>query len=108
MDRIETGDYMEEVIDPQLMIMASEILKAVAHPVRLGIIQALENGEKNVSEIQRIVNQPQAVTSQHLNVLRVRGLLKSRREGNMVYYSIAEPFVLRILKCMRECFLSHK
>ncbi len=99
---------MEEVIDPQLMVMASEILKAVAHPVRLGIIQALENGEKNVSEIQAIVNQPQAVTSQHLNVLRVRGLLKSRREGNMVYYSIAEPFVLRILKCMRECFLSHK
>ncbi|RMD99990.1 MAG: ArsR family transcriptional regulator [Calditrichaeota bacterium] len=97
---------MESILSIELLQRAAEILKAIAHPIRLQIIQALEGGEKCVSELQTILSQPQAVTSQHLNVLRLRGLLKSRRDGTLVYYSISEPFVLRILNCMRECIIS--
>ncbi len=96
---------MESSLNPEHVKKAAEILKAIAHPVRLQIIQVLETGEKNVTEIQQILGQPQAVTSQHLNLLRLRGLLHSRREGTQVYYSIAEPFLLRILNCMRECLI---
>ncbi len=88
---------------PDMLQEAASVLKVIGHPVRLSIIEFLEGGEKNVGEIQQHVGLQQAITSQHLNYLRVRGLLTSRREGSRVFYSISNQFLLRILSCIKEC-----
>lgn len=79
---------------------AAEVLRAVAHPVRLGILQVLEDGEKNVSEICQKLGSAQAYTSQQLNLLKSRGVLASRKDGSQVFYRIAFPAVLKIIQCV--------
>jgi len=78
----------------------SEVLKAIAHPVRLQIVGALEHDELCVGEIMEIVGGKQAITSQQLNMMRTKGVLTARREANKVYYSIANPNVIQLLHCM--------
>jgi ArsR family transcriptional regulator len=79
------------------------MLKIIAHPCRLRIIDILKNGEQGVSHIQDQVNCKQSVTSQHLNKMKNQGILRARRSGNEVFYSIANFEVLRIMKCLKDC-----
>ncbi len=79
---------------------AAEVLKAVAHPTRLRIIQLLEGGERNVSDICRCLDIPQAYTSQQLALLKSKGVLCARRDGNQVYYAIENPNVVKIIHCV--------
>jgi len=78
----------------------AEVLKAVAHPVRLQIVAALEDKALCVADIMAAVGGKQAITSQQLNMMRTRGVLEGRREGNKVFYSIANPNVIKLLDCM--------
>ena len=82
---------------------AAGLLKTMAHPVRLDIVQCLGDQEHAVREIQAAVGKPQAIVSQQLRVMRDRGVLAARREGTTVYYSVAHPFVLYVLNCMVRC-----
>ena len=83
---------------------AAEILKLLGHPVRLRIIELLDiEGELAVSEIHAGVGVSQSTVSQHLNRMKARGILASRREGNRVVYSIREPQVTHMLQCVRDC-----
>ncbi len=79
------------------------MLKIIAHPCRLRIIDILKKGEQGVSYIQAQVNCKQSVTSQHLNKMKNQGVLKASRRGNEVFYSIANFEVLRIMKCLQDC-----
>lgn len=81
---------------------AAEVLKTVAHPVRLQIIDVLERGEKTVSELCQCLGMAQPSTSQHLNLMKARGVLSSRREGNQVFYAISNPAVIKVIHCVRE------
>ncbi len=81
----------------------SAILKIIAHPCRLRIVEILKDGEMGVSKIQAQVKCKQSVTSQHLNKMKNSGILKARRSGNEVFYSIANFEVLRIMKCLKDC-----
>ncbi len=85
---------------PERLEKAAEVLRVVAHPVRLGIVQVLENGEKNVTEICQQLGAAQAYISQQLNLLKSRGVLASRKDGSQVFYRIAFPAVLRIIHCV--------
>ena len=78
----------------------AEVLKAVAHPVRLQIVAALEDKALCVADIMAAVGGKQAMTSQQLNMMRTRGVLEARRQGNRVFYSIANPNVIKLLDCM--------
>ena len=78
-------------------------LKAIAHPQRLEIIESLKGEEMTVSEIQKRLNIKQSATSQYLNKMKSRGILKARREGNIVYYSIANRDVLKVIRCLESC-----
>jgi DNA-binding transcriptional ArsR family regulator len=78
----------------------AEVLKAVAHPVRLQIVAALEHQALCVADIMEAVGGKQAMTSQQLNMMRNRGVLEARREGNKVFYSIANPNEIKLLDCM--------
>ncbi|MCE5335692.1 MAG: metalloregulator ArsR/SmtB family transcription factor [Desulfobacteraceae bacterium] len=81
---------------------AADILKTVAHPARLRIIDLLERGERAVSEICRHLDAPQPYVSQHLNLMKAKAILSSRREGTLVYYAIANPNVVKIIHCVRQ------
>ncbi|RKY13048.1 MAG: transcriptional regulator [Planctomycetota bacterium] len=75
-------------------------LKAIAHPVRLRIIECLENDEKCVNKIVECVGGKQSITSQQLNMMKDKGVLACRRDGVKVYYRIANPNVIKLLHCI--------
>ncbi len=78
----------------------AEVLKAVAHPVRLQIIAALEYGEKCVGQIADQVGAPQAAVSRQLGMMKDRGVLRCRRNGTKAFYSIKNPNVINLLHCV--------
>ncbi|MFC1693997.1 ArsR/SmtB family transcription factor [Candidatus Latescibacterota bacterium] len=75
----------------------AETLKAIAHPVRLQIVNILMNGERSVGELVRALGTKQSLTSQQLSILKSRGVLKSRRNGNVVFYSLKSNGVKNII-----------
>lgn len=81
----------------------SEVLKALAHPARVEIIDRLEKNGCNVSEIQKNLGLPQSTISQHLKVLRNAGIIKSRREGTKVCYEIEIKEVRSIIRMLENC-----
>ncbi len=85
-----------------LFELQSEVCKTLASPKRLEIINALKEGEKTVGELVDILGVPKANVSQHLAVMRLKGILKSRREGVSIYYRIANPKVVQACALMRE------
>jgi len=89
-------------IDQARIERAAEVLKTVAHPLRLRIVELLESGEKSVNELKDLLGVTQPLTSQHLSQMRMRGVLGSRRKGTLVYYSIANPDVVKIIHCIRR------
>ena len=82
--------------------LQAEICKILASPKRIEIISALKDGEKTVTEIVDILGIPKPNASQHLAVMRLKGILKSRREGVNIFYRIANPKVIEACSLMRE------
>lgn len=83
---------------------ASELLKALSHETRLLILCLLSEGEKTVSELENIMKMPQAAVSQQLARLRLDGLVKTRREGRMIFYTIADQEVSSIVETLYDLF----
>ena len=77
--------------DRLLYEMQAEICSALAHPVRLQILDLLSGGEKNSSQLLEVLEIPKANLSQHLSVLKDAGLIKPRREGLFQFFSVAIP-----------------
>src|SRR5512145_134616 len=92
----------EAEIDQARIERAAEVLKTVAHPLRLRIVEVLESGEKSVNELKDLLGVTQPLTSQHLSQMRMRGVLASRRDGAQVHYSIANPDVVKVIHCIRR------
>lgn len=77
----------------------SEILKAISHPVRLCIVNGLlEKGKCNVNHMQTCLGIPQSTISQHLQKLRLAGVIEGNRNGNEINYSVSNPIVIKLLK----------
>ncbi|MDP5171635.1 MAG: metalloregulator ArsR/SmtB family transcription factor [Bacteroidia bacterium] len=76
----------------------SASLKAIAHPIRLAMIDLLRDGQRmNVTEIYTALNMEQAVASQHLSILKSKGILESKRQGKHSYYFLRHPRVVDII-----------
>lgn len=82
---------------------AAVVIKCLGHPLRLRLLESLEEGEKSVSELQDYAGTSQAAVSQQLATMRGRGIVDCRRNGPFVYYRIIEPKVFHILNCIRAC-----
>lgn len=80
----------------------ANVLKAIAHPVRLKIIAELATGEKCVSEIGEAVGGKQSITSQQLNMMKDKGVLSCRKDGSKVFYKIEDSNVLNVLSCINK------
>jgi ArsR family transcriptional regulator len=86
-----------------------EMLRALAHPLRLKILEYIDRqGTVNVNKIYHGLNIEQSVTSQHLRIMRLAGVLNARREGKFVYYSIHYPTVLQAEKAMKNFMAAEK
>ena len=81
---------------------AAEVLKAIAHPVRLQIVELLQAGEMRVGDIVEALGEKQAITSQQLNMMRAKGVLSCRRDGARVYYRIENKNVINLLRCIYD------
>ena len=83
-------------------LKSSDLLKAIGHPVRLRILEGLMKNECNVSKIVKTLGVPQSTISQHLGVLRIRGIIRARKEGAKTCYSIIENKARKIIETLRH------
>ena len=83
---------------------AASILKALAHRQRLFILCSLYQKESTVSDLEKLCKASQPVISQHLTRMRLEGIVDSRREGNFVYYRIADPRVATVIETLENIF----
>lgn len=88
-------------IDANVLIQTAMSLKAIAHPVRLAMIELLKDGQiRNVTEIYEQLGLEQAVASQHLAVLRDKDIVVGTREGKHTYYALQNECVVSVLELM--------
>ncbi len=84
--------------------LAASKLRAISHPMRIAIIELLANGEKlSVTEIYEALNIEQATASHHLNILKNKDVLISKREGKKIFYSIKNMTLTEIIECVNRC-----
>ena len=94
-------------LDPRALEAAIEntarMLKCLGHPVRLQVLQLLQaEGELTVTQVYEALGIEQAVASQHLSLMRDKGILQRRREGVHVYYAIDDMRATKVLECIRS------
>lgn len=82
----------------------AEFFKALAHPLRIAVLDALRTGELGVNELCTVLQVEQSTLSQHLAVLRGRNIVVSRKEGLNVYYSVRDKVVFRLLDVAKQIF----
>jgi len=80
-----------------LLELRSDILKALAQPTRLKILDFLRDGERCVCEIFPAIGEEQSNTSRHLNMMMAAGVLARRKEGLKIYYAIKHPEILQVV-----------
>jgi len=86
---------------------ASRSLKAMSHPLRLKILCVLGDREVSVQDIVDNVGTSQSNISQHLAILRDKGILSSRKDANRVYYRVGDARTLQLIGMMKQVFCSH-
>jgi len=91
----------------QLANFKSEFFKALAHPIRIRILDSLRDGEKGVNELSEILKIEPANVSQQLAILRVRNIVVGRKVGSNVYYTVSDPTLFHLLDVAREIFNNH-
>ncbi|MFZ0930074.1 MAG: metalloregulator ArsR/SmtB family transcription factor [Syntrophobacteraceae bacterium] len=97
-----TEESISLVVDTERLQRAADILKTVAHPARLRIIDFLEAGEQPVARICKRLSAAQPYISHHLSLMKAKGILSSRRNGNQVLYAVANRNVVEVIHCVRK------
>jgi len=80
----------------------AEIMKALAHPVRILIVDVLHKGERSAGELNQVAKINQSNISRHLSVLKKAGILTDRRDGMKVFYRLYTPCILPAFDCAAE------
>lgn len=91
----------------QLANFKAEFFKALAHPLRIRILDCLRDGEKGVNELSGMLRVEQANVSQQLAILRSRNLVIGRKSGTGVFYSISDRTIFKLLDVAKEIFNNH-
>ena len=88
----------------QIANFKAEFFKALAHPIRIRIVDCLRTGEKGVSELSEMLQIEPANVSQQLAILRVRNIVIARKAGSGVFYSISDRTLFKLLDVAKEIF----
>ena len=96
------------VLDIDRLEIAAGMLKSIAHPMRIAILNLLEGGKKmTVTEIHEKLGIEQSSTSHHLGILKDKGVLSSRRDGKNTWYYLKNEMLSKILECVDTCSHNH-
>lgn len=114
MERLSKVILDEDGFDPSLPLLegdedverASRALKAMSHPLRLKILCSLGDQDVSVQDIVKQVGTSQSNISQHLAILRDKGILAARKDANRVYYRVSDNRTLKLIAMMRDVFCS--
>ncbi|GAA4430298.1 metalloregulator ArsR/SmtB family transcription factor [Pontibacter saemangeumensis] len=89
-------------VEQKKLERAAYVLKCMAHPMRLGIIDLLEQRERlTVSQLQEVLKIEQSLLSHHLTNMRDKGILGTHREGKNIYYFLADKSISNIIACIQ-------
>lgn len=99
--REPTEEAIEQLRE-EMEELVSAMCKALNDPKRLMVLYALREGELSVGELSTLLASPQSNVSQHLAILRDRGLIEAGRHGNNVFYSLRHPKVLEAIDVLRQ------
>ena len=93
--------------DRNLYALQASICQTLAHPKRLEAIDRLRQGEISVTDLAEALDISQPNLSQHLTLMRQKGIVTTRREGLNVYYRLASPKIVKACDLMREVLVEH-
>jgi len=93
-------------IDMTIYNLQAEISKTLANPIRLAILHTLKDGEKSVNQLTDILGVSQSNISQHLAIMRQKGIVTTRKQGTNVYYRVTDPKINNACDTMREVLLN--
>jgi ArsR family transcriptional regulator len=105
-DPVKPIDAVQLMARKEDIEIAARSLKAMSHPLRLKILCTLGSQEISVQDIVNNVGTSQSNISQHLAILRDKGILASRKDANRVYYRVGDARTLRLIGMMQEVFCS--
>lgn len=91
-------------MNTELQAFKAEFFRALAHPVRIRILEVLADGERAVHDLQQALGLEQPVVSQHLAVLRGKSIVSTRKVGTSVNYALEDPLITDLLRTAREIF----
>jgi len=102
--RVEDKKPMTAKIQPSKASKGARCLRILGHPARLSVIAVLSEGSRSVNDLAGLVGVSQSNLSQHLSLLKDRGIIDSVRDGHQVFYRIANPRVMEFMSLMEELF----
>ena len=95
---------METLLSIEKLEKVAFILKTIAHPLRIGIVDLLtKHDQLSVNEICEKLNAEQSLISHHLTNMKLKGILSSYRDGKNIYYSLKLKEVVKVIECMENC-----
>ena len=98
-------DFEEEI----LFERQGEIVKAIAHPLRIAVVHFLAAGPQCVCDIAEYVNSERSNVSKHLSIMVSAGVLSSQKKGLKVIYKLKRPCIFEFLGCINQCLIQqHK
>jgi DNA-binding transcriptional ArsR family regulator len=87
-----------------LQVFKADFFRALAHPLRIRILEFLSSGDRTVQELQQLLSADQPVVSQQLSILRSKGVVTTRKLGTTVHYALSDPLIIKLLSVAREIF----
>ena len=97
-----------KLVDHDRVKERAKVMKAMAHPSRLMIIDELAHGERCVRELQELVGHDMSTVSKHLTVLKTSGIVKDERRGKQIFYTLKVPCILNFFHCIESVVAANK
>ncbi|PWK10298.1 ArsR/SmtB family transcription factor [Tumebacillus permanentifrigoris] len=94
-------------MDLEIQQFKADFFKALAHPVRIRILELLAGGDKNVNELQSLIGSEGSAMSQQLSILRAKNIVVGTKDGNRVIYSLRDPMLIDLLLVAKQIFNNH-
>jgi DNA-binding transcriptional ArsR family regulator len=105
-DKQQLREASERELGLPISELKAEMFRALSHPARIRILEALARGERSVGEMQPEIGIELSHLSQQLAILRRAGLVTTRKEGQSVYYSVKDPLITELLRVAKQLLIS--
>ncbi len=98
---------LDIVPSAELQVLKAQFFKALAHPIRIRLLETLVGGEARVQDLQKALSVEQPIVSQQLARLRASGIVVSRKEGTTTFYAVADPVLGDLLQVAKRILNRH-